>query len=172
MSKNILGICGLAFFWTLSISDAIAEDWQHFKTMANQTIKAVKKGHPDDVEQLIHLQERLMEIGITACKNHAQANPDDAKMFQLVVNNAENMKFLSLNEIQQQWHEKRFLLGHGIAVDKLHQNSTTGSLLDAVVHPATAYVALREYQRTGDIRLLEQVDDELSEAVFQLSYLQ
>ena len=169
---NILGILGLSLLWDLTIAAAIAGDWHHFEKMANQTIKAVQKGHPKDIDQLIHLQERLMEIGISACKNRARTNPDDAKMFQLVVNNAESMKFLSLSEIKQQWHAKRFLLSHGIAVEKLHQNSTTGSLLDAVVHPATAYIALREYRRTGDSSLLQQVDQELSEAVFQLSYLQ
>lgn len=169
---NVTGVLGLILFWNLIIADAIAEDWNHFKKMANQTIKAVKKGHPKDVAQLIHMQERLMEIGIMACKIHAQAYPDDAKMLYLVVNNAENMKVMSLSEIKRQWHAKRFLLNHGIAVDKLHQNTTTGSLLDSVVHPATAYIALREYRRTGDASLLKQVDNELSEAVLQLSYLQ
>lgn len=163
---------GILFSLGLSTSHAETEDWHHFEKMANQTIKAVKRGHPKDVEQLIRLQEHLMEIGISACKNYARANPQDAQMFHLVVNNAENMKALSLNEMKQQWHAKRFLLSHGIAVDKLHQNSTTGSLVDSVVHPATAYIALREYRRTGDKALLQQVRLELSEAVIQLTYLQ
>ncbi|KPJ89314.1 MAG: hypothetical protein AMJ53_15870 [Gammaproteobacteria bacterium SG8_11] len=153
-------------------SNLYAADWHHFEEMATRTINAVKKGHPKDVDQLIVLQERLMEIGVKACENYALANPDDAEMFQLVVNNAENMKVLSLPEIKQQWHAKRFLLSHGIPVEKLQQNSTTGSLLDAVVHPATAYIALKEYRRTGDSALLEQVNLELSEAVLQLTYLQ
>ncbi|WP_455211157.1 hypothetical protein [Kaarinaea lacus] len=172
LRNYIKGILGLTLIYNLSISNLYAEDWQHFEKMATQTIKAVKKGHPKDIDQLIHLQERLMEIGVKACENYARANPDDAKMFQLVVSNAEAMKILSLREIKYQWHAKRFLLSHGIPADKLHQNSTTGSLLDAVVHPATAYVALKEYRRTHDSALLEQVDLELSEAVFQLTYLQ
>ena len=168
----IKGIFGLTLIFNLSITNLLAEDWHHFEKMATQTIKAVKKGHPKDIDQLIHLQERLMEIGVKACENYALANPDDAKMFQLVVTNAENMKVLSLPEIKYQWHAKRFLLKHGISADKLQQNSTTGSLLDSVVHPATAYVALIEYRRTGDAALLEQVNLELSEAVIQLTYLQ
>lgn len=167
----IVTFFGLAFLSMILSANSHAEDWQHFEKMATQTIKAVKKGHPKDIDQLISLQERLMEIGIKACKNYAIANPQDAKMFQLVVSNAEEMKILSLHEIKQQWHAKRFLLSHGIPVDKLHQNSTTGSLLDTVVHPATAYIALREYRRTGNRDLLEQVDLELSEAVLQLTYL-
>ena len=168
----IEGFLGLAVLSILSTTTSFAQDWQHFEKMANQTINAVKKGHPKDIDQLINLQEELMEIGIQACKDYAMANPQDAKMFELVINEAETMKFLSLNEIKQQWHAKRFLLNHGIPVDKLQQNSTTGSLLDAVVHPATAYIALREYRRTRDAALLEQVNLELSEAVLQLTYLQ
>jgi hypothetical protein len=172
LRSNMVGIFGLTLAFNLYIAKAHAEDWQHFEKMATQTIKAVEKGHPEDVDELIILQERLMEIGIKACKNYALANPDDAKLFQLVVNNAENMKILSLGEMKYQWHAKRFLLSHGIPVEKLQQNSTTGSLLDAVVHPATAYVALTEYRRTGDTSLLEQVNLELTEAVLQLTYLQ
>ncbi len=164
---NTLWVAWVAVFLT----HARADDWHHFETLANQTIKAVKNGHPDDIEQLIRLQEHLMDIGIKACKNYAQANPQDAKMFHLVVNSAEDMKFLSLNEMKEQWHAKQFLLSHGIAVDKLLQNSTTGSLLDTVVHPATAYIALREYRRTRDASLLMQVHHELTEAVLQLTYL-
>ncbi|MGD8592443.1 MAG: hypothetical protein PVF82_06390 [Gammaproteobacteria bacterium] len=173
--RDFLGLAFLSILSFLSIlysTTSHAEDWQHFEKMATQTIKSVEKGHPRDIDQLISLQEQLMEIGIKACKNYAIANPQDAKMFQLVVSNAENMKILSLQEIKQQWHAKRFLLSHGIPADKLHQNSTTGSLLDAVVHPATAYIALREYRRTRDAALLEQVNLELTEAVLQLTYLQ
>ncbi len=172
LRNNIVNFLGLALLSILYSTNTYAEDWQHFENMATQTIKAVKKGHPKDIDQLINLQEQLMEIGLKACKNYAIANPEDAKMFQLVVSNAETMKFLSLQEIKQQWHAKRFLLSHGIPVDKLQQNSTTGSLLDAVVHPATAYIALREYRRTRNVELLEQVNLEMSEAVLQLTYLQ
>ena len=170
---KVIAILGLTLLSNLYITNSgAAESWYRFEKMANQTINAVKKGDPKNIDQLIILQERLMEIGVAACKNYALANPEDAKLFELVVNNADNMKALSLYEIKQQWHAKRFLLSHGIAVDKLHQNSTTGSLLDSVVHPATAYVALKEYQRTKDAALLKQVDMELSEAVIQLTYLQ
>lgn len=169
---EVTRILGLALLSTLFSTTIFAEDWQHFEKMANDTINAVEEGRPEDIDQLIHLQEQLMEIGIKACEHHALTNPQDAKMFQLIINNAENMKFLSLSEIKQQWHAKNFLMDQGIAVEKLHQNSTTGSLLDTVVRPATAYLALREYRRTGDAALLKQVRRELSEALLQLTYLQ
>lgn len=154
--------------WTTT---AFAEDWRQFQSMATQTINAIKNGKPEDIDKLIVLQERLMEIGIQACKRYAINNPPDAKLFTLVVDNAENMKLLSLKEIKLQWHAKRYLLSQGIAVDKLQQNSPTGSLLDTVIHPATAYIALREYRHTKNIKLLEQVNLELSEAIVKLTYL-
>jgi len=168
---KILGVIALPVSLMVYATIANAEDWRYFETMAQTTINAVKKGDVKDVDRLLILQERLMEFGITACKNYARQHPEDAEMFDLVVNNAETMKFLSLKEIKNQWHAKRFLLTHGIAVEKLHQNSLTGSLLDTVVHPAIAYIALREYRHTKDANLLRQVDTELSEAIFQLTYL-
>jgi hypothetical protein len=168
---KIIGVLIPASFLIYS-GKSYAEDWQSFESMATATINAVKNGHLKDIDRLLVLQERLMELGIKACKKYALQHPEDADMFNLVVSNAESMKFLSLKEIKNQWHSKRFLLKHGVAVDKLHQNTLTGSLLDTVVHPATAYIALREYRHSKDANLLRQVDTELSEAVFQLTYLQ
>ena len=169
---NIIGVMATLASSMAYSAEADAEDWRYFETMATTTINAVKKGDLKDIDRLLVLQERLMELGIKACQNYARLHPEDAGMFELVIDNAENMKFLSMKEIKNQWHAKRFLLSHGVAVEKLHQNSLTGSLLDTVVHPATAYVVLREYRHTGDVKLLRQVDAELSEAIFQLTYLQ
>ena len=168
---DFAGVIALPILFVIYTSNAFAADWRHFERMATTTIDAIKNGDPKDIDELIILQERLIDLGVEACRNYARQHPEDAEMFELAVNNAESMKLLSLKEIKNQWHAKRFLLGHGIAVDKLHQNSLTGSLLDTIVHPATAYIALREYRHTKDSSLLRQVDTELSEAIFQLTYL-
>jgi hypothetical protein len=165
-------LMALVILLAIYAANAKAEDWQPFEKMAMTTIDAVKNGNVKDIDGLLLLQERLMDFGVRACKNYARLHPEDAGLFELVINNAENMKFLSLKEIKTQWHAKHFLLSHGIAVNKLHQNSLTGSLLDTIVRPATAYIALREYRHTKNARLLRLVDTELSEAVFQLTYLQ
>lgn len=169
---HIIGVIAVPVTLLINSANVHAEDWRYFQSMAATTIDAVKKGHLKNIDHLLVLQERLMELGIQACKNYGRQHPEDAVMFELVVDNAENMKFLSMKEIKTQWHAKRFLLSHGVAVEKLHQNSLTGSLLDTVVHPATAYIALREYRHTKDAELLRQVDIELSEAIFQLTFLQ
>lgn len=47
----------------------------------------------------------------------------------------------------------------------MDEKSVTGSLMDTIVHPATAIIALRDYKKSKDKALLQQVHDELEEVV-------
>lgn len=167
----------IGLFLLLSLTAVNAEnrhnfDRYSFEKIAKHTINAIEKQNLHDIDQLIVMQEQLIELGVKGCAKYALHNPQDAKMLQLVMDKAEDMKYLSLKEIKQQWHAKRYLLKHGIEVEKLHKNSLTGSLMDTIVHPATAYIALKEFRRTGNEKLLQQVNLELSEAIFQLAYIE
>jgi len=142
-----------------------AADFSQFKDLAQTTIAEVQSGKIKDINKLIAMQEKMMVIGSKACEEFALKNPGNAKMLKLVSENADSMKKLSLSEIEDQWHEKNFLRSKGIEAAQLEEKSLTGSLMDTVVHPATAYIALNQYKQTKDAKLLEQVKDELDEVL-------
>lgn len=149
---------------------AEAMDKKAFKAMAKDTIRQTLSGNIGDIDKLIATQNKLFAIGVQACKDHAKASPKDAKLMNLVVKNAEKMKAMNLEEIEEAWHEGGVLEENGIDFDDIDQFSAAGSYMDTVVHPATTYIALKEYKKTGDEELLEQVKDELSELLKHLEH--
>ena len=153
------------------VAIANAADFSKFKQLAEDTMKEVNGGSVGDVDKLIKMQEEMMAIGVKACEEYAAKRPDDAKMLNLVATNADKMKGMSLTEIEAQWHEKGFLKSQGIDSALLEEKSLTGSLMDTVVHPATAIIALNDYKKSKDKALLEQVNDELKEVVHHVEMI-
>lgn len=170
--RQILTKWAISLFCLFWLTYATAAELTGFRQIAQDTIIVINEGEFFDVDRLIAMQENLIQLGTAACLEHVRQHPEDLKMFQLVTENVQIMKSLSLNEIKEQWHAKRYLMEHGIEVDKLHENTLTGSLMDTVVHPVTAYIALTEYKTTRDKRLLTQVNLEMSEAINQLAYIE
>jgi len=163
MNKKIVGlIAGLSL---IASGNIIAADLDGFTKIAKSTMDTVSSGNVGDVDKLIAMQEQLMTIGQQAIKEYIAKNPNSEKMLTLVSDNASKMKTMSMSEIEAQWHEKGFLKGKGIPADQLEEKSVTGSLMDTVVHPATAIIALNEYKKTKDKKLLQQVHDELEEVI-------
>jgi len=148
-----------------------AADLDNFTKIAKSTMDTVSSGNVGDVDKLISMQEKLISIGQQAIKEHIAKNPDSAKMLTLVSENASSMKKMSLSEIEKQWHEKGFLKSKGITGALLEEKSVTGSLMDTVVHPATAIIALNEYKKTKDKKLLQQVHDELEEVIHHVEQI-
>ena len=163
-----LALCGLLSVSFLVVSSlAVAADFDKFKTLAQETMSKVSNGSVSDgdIDKLIKMQEEMIAIGKKACDQYAAKNPDSAKMLKLVSANADKMSSLSLGEIEEQWHEKGVLKNNGIDTAQLEEKSVTGSLMDTVVHPATAIIALKEYKTSKDKALLQQVNDELEEVL-------
>ncbi|WP_455203933.1 hypothetical protein [Kaarinaea lacus] len=167
----LLGLCCISWLNITCVANATAGDLAEFRKIAEETIATIHHGKVDNVDQLIVMQERLIQIATQACKQHATRHPEDAEMFRLVTDNAEAMKNLSLAEMHELWHANRFLLQHGVNVEKMWENTVTGSLMDTVVHPATAYIALTQYKQTKNQALLQQVNQELSEAIYHISQI-
>jgi hypothetical protein len=163
-----LALCGLLSVSFLVLSSlAVAADFDKFKTLAQQTMTKVSAGSvsDSDIDELIKMQKEMIEIGKKACDQYAASNPDSAKMLKIVSSNADKMPKLTLSEIEEQWHEKGVLKSSGIEAAQLEEKSVTGSLMDTVVHPATAIIALKEYKTSKDKALLQQVNDELEEVL-------
>lgn len=165
--KRITLLLGMGMFYVLCCSAAYAADFDKFKDIAHTTMSKVTSGDVKDadIEKLIKMQEELITIGKSAMQEYSKLHPDTSKMMGLIINKADSMASLSLPEIEAQWHEKGYLKSQGVSEAQLEEKSVTGSLMDTVVHPATAIIALREYKKSKDKNLLQQVNDELEEVV-------
>ena len=150
---------------------ALSADFSEFKKIASETIKQAQSGDIKNIDKLIALQGKLINIAKVISKDYGLTNPKAAKMMRLVVAQADKMKELSLSQIEVQWHEKAFLRDKGITDKLLSEKSKTGSYMDAVVHPATTFILLSEFKATKDKILLQQVVGELEEVLRHVNSL-
>lgn len=162
-------VSGLLFLGQLT--SVIAADLSEYKRLAEDTIKQVQNGQIDDIDLLITQQEKLVQIGVAACDDYASKNPKAKPVLGLVTSNAGNMKQLSLSEIEEKWHDGGELKKNGYEVKEDHFGPV-GNLIDAVIHPATTYIALSNYKKDRDKAHLQQVVAELSEVLVHLQYLE
>lgn len=171
--RRKLGVAVLSLVLALVISlPAFAMDISGFKKIANATIKEALSGSIADIDKLIADQEKLVAIGVEGCKEYAKKDPKYAKLMKIVVSNADKMMAMGLDEIEEAWHEGGVLADNGIDFEAIDHFGAALSHMDAVVHPATTYIALKEYKKTQDGELLEQVKDELSEVLEHLGHIE
>lgn len=124
-----------------------------------------------DVAHLKALQEQLIALGVAGARDYAAASPADAPLMTFVVDRSSDMTAMSLADIEQAWHDGAALAEIGISMDELDHFGPQIGHMDAIIHPATALIALREYEATGDRVHLAQVKDELAEVVEHLAHL-
>lgn len=171
--KRIFGAIFLSMVLAILVSiPANAMDVAGYKKIANATIKQALSGSVTDIDKLIADQEKLVAMGVAGCKEYAKKAPKDAKIMKIVVDNADKMMAMTLDEIEPAWHEGEVLAEHGIDFDAIDHFGAALSHMDTVVHPATSYIALKEYKKTGDEELLEQVKDELSEVLEHIGHVE
>ena len=163
--KKVVLTWMMASLFIAASSVAQSAEMEKFSKIAKETMSAVSSGKVTDVDKLIKMQQELISIGQGAIKEYIASNPKSKKMLSLVSENADKMTKMTLPEIEAAWHEKGFLKSKGIRTAQLEEKSVTGSLMDTIVHPATAIIALRMYKSTKDKALLQQVHDELEEVV-------
>lgn len=153
------------------VSTVSAMDVNAFKKIARNTIKVAMSGSVSDVNKMIADQARLVEMGVQGCKEYAEKDAKYAKLMNLVVQNAEKMKTMSLDEIEAAWHEGAILKTIGLDFDSIDHMSPALSHMDTVVHPATTYILFNLYKKSKDADHLEQVKDELSEVLEHIDHL-
>jgi len=163
-----VGLCALFLFVSF---DVLAIDAISFNKIANDTIKQMNSGVVGDIDALIAMQEQLMILGVEGGVEHLQESPKDARALMLVIDNAEAMKSLSLDEIEDLWHGGNYLKGKGVDLDGIDHFGPTNSLMDAVIHPATSYLLLKQYKETGDSTLLARVTGELLEVIEHIKHV-
>ncbi len=149
-----------------------ALDDKMFHKLADYTIRQVDMGIIGDIDALLAIQEQLINIGREGgaeyLKSGKEKNPE---ALRLVLENAEKMKNLSLDEIETLWHEGNFLKSKGIDIHEIEHFGVMNNLMDAVIHPATSYILIKEYKKTGNSDLLQQVKAELIEVLEHIRHI-
>lgn len=132
----------------LSLSaPAQALDKAAYEKVARASINTVLSDDKIDANALIDNQKKLIDMAIKACDDYASKHPKDAKLLKLVVDNASTMQGLSLEQIEEQWHDYGLPNSKGIDVDAYEHFAPVISLMDTVVHPATAVIVLKIIKR-------------------------
>ncbi|MDX1811000.1 MAG: hypothetical protein R3240_03575, partial [Gammaproteobacteria bacterium] len=75
-----------------------AFDLENYQTLAGNTIRQMNSGVAGDIDALIAVQEQLMLLGQEGSATFLQTNPANSQALIEVLENAEAMKTLSLEE--------------------------------------------------------------------------
>ena len=156
---------------TFTATAAQAFDKATFERLAKASIKEAMSGEIKDPDALIKTQKKLIALGVAGCKEYAKKNPKWAKLMNLVVKNADKMQTMSLDDIEEQWHEGEALKEIGLNFDEIEHFGAALSFMDTVLHPATVVIVLNEYKKTRDPELLDQIKDELSEVLKHIEHV-
>lgn len=162
-------LASICFSFSISSS---AMDFDGFRSLAQHTVRQMNMGVAGDIDALIAMQEELMVIGMQGGVKYLQLTPEGGVALQTTILNAESMKKLSLDQIEELWHEGKFLQAKGIDTEHLDHFGAEVSLMDAIIHPATSYLALRAYRNSGDPELLTRAKAELVEVLIHLDQLE
>ena len=159
----------LAALLALAAPPAAAMETDAYRALVAQTIAAIGDAtHAVDVDALVAVQERLMAIGVEGAREHALRSPADAPLMRFVIDRAPGLTALDLDAIEAQWHEGAALEAVGVDFLATDHFDRALSHMDAIVHPATAIIALRAFERTGERFHLVQVRNELAEMTAHL----
>ena len=167
MKKHLFSLFAIVFSLP-----AFALDVDSYNRLANETIRQMNMGVVGDIDAMIRRQEELMVIGMEGGIAFLRENPQGGVPLQHVILNAENMKNLSLDDIEALWHEGGYLKGKGIDPEKIDHFGPLMSLMDSVIHPATSYLLLKEYKKTGNRDLLVRVKAELFEVLEHIKHIE
>jgi len=163
----------VGFFATLLSLSLSAEvmDVEKYSIIATEIIRESMKMEGADTQKMLQQSETLIQMGIASSRAYAAVNPEYTKLLTLTADNAEGMKAMSLDQVEEEWHEFAFLARHGIDAEEIEHFGAAISLMDTIVHPATSVIAIRAYQAEKDEEHLEQVKAELSEVLEHIKHV-
>ncbi len=169
--NKVITILVTSFMLTTSHS-VFAIDVGKYTRIVKETVHATMQGGDINVDGLISKQKQLIALGVAGCNERASSNPEDSDVMNAVVANTTAMQSMSLDEIEESWHDFGYLKSKGIDPESRYEHfAAVISLMDSVIHPATAVIALQEYKKDGDSDHLDQVRDELSEVLEHIKHV-
>jgi hypothetical protein len=155
---------------SLAATHAIAFEADEYRSLVAETVITINQGDVD-VSHLISIQETLVQLGVDGVSEFGANNPEYSEIMAFVASRAQSMSQMTLDEVEDAWHEGAAFAEIGVDFHDLDHFGPAVSQMDTVIHPATAIIALREYQATGDDGYLDQVIDELTEVVEHLAMI-
>lgn len=150
---------------------AAAFEGDAYRSLVIETVLAIDSGD-FDVAHLISVQDQLIAIAIDGARDFGERNPEHARLMAFLVQEAPGMRSMTLDEIEEAWHEGEALSQIGIDFASLDQVGPAYAHFDTVVDPMSAHIALRLYQETGEEEYLELVVEELTEVLDQVEMLE
>jgi len=163
LGLTLLGLCSTPTY---------AIDAKTFINLANNTIHEANGGFIANINQVIKTQDKMIKLGIEGSLAYIKEHPEHKKFLTLVIDNADNMKRMTLDEIEAQWHEGKYLKEHGFDIHKMEHFGELFSLMDSILHPATAHICFTQYKKTKNADLLARASAELIEVVEHVSHIE
>jgi len=166
--KKSLVVVGLS----LSMSTAaMAMDTVLYTKLANDTISEANGGFVSNINSLIKVQKQLVKLGKEGSEQYLKRHPEHADLLGLVIAEADNMMKMTLEEIEDQWHQGKFMKSKGYDLQSMDHFGELFSLMDSIIHPATSYIALNDYKRTRKDEYLARAAAELIEVVEHVAHI-
>ena len=156
---------------SLQMYSVNAMDVKGYIKIANHTVQEANGGFISNINQLLTMQERLIEMGVDGSKEYIKKHPEHADVLGEVIIHAESMKRMTLDEIEDQWHMGKHMASKGYDMEKFDHFGPLFSLMDSIIHPATAYISLKEYKRTRNTDFLARASGELIEVIEHVKHL-
>ena len=169
-------IVAIGFFTTCLTAEGTHHNWDKagYDKTAKKIIGSIVSGNINPEQLKIHL-ETLLNLGIKGCEEHMaeKETPEkEKKLMELTINNAKKMADLTLEEIENQWHDGGAAKAAKIEFESYDHFDEVMCHYDAVVHPATCIICIKAYEKSPKDEYLEQIQDELAEVREHLKHLE
>lgn len=150
---------------------AQAADSAKYEALSKEVIQAVVAEDTSNIDGLIAKLEEAASIGVEMANEIAAKDAKGKPLLDFLVSNLDKIKGASLEAIEHDWHHGHAFKDAGIEHDSFDHYGAVIGAKDAVIHPLTALVALKEYKKDADSGHLEQAQAELEEILGQLKYV-
>jgi hypothetical protein len=168
----------LVFLVAFIVTNAFAQtahqfDKKTYVKIAKKNIGRILTGKVN-TDVMLSDMEKLVDLGIEGCKEHMsepETPKSEVKMLTTLIDNSRRLTSLSLDQIEEQWHEGGALKAKGIDIGSLDHFDEAMCHYDSVIHPATAIICLKQYKKTNNEELLDQMKAELAEVAEHMEHL-
>lgn len=170
--KKIILFCSVCLF-VLTAFNAYSGDYSakkhsfdvvRYKALTQKNIGIAISNSPD-INEMKKDMQTLIDIAIEGCKKHHSGTTEsvDKKILDLVIENIDSIKSLSVDEAEEKWIDKGIFRENNLAFEdsKLFFEIRTHAF--SAIFPAVSIVLLNAYEKEKDPDLLDQVKNQLEE---------
>lgn len=154
-----------------SATTAEAADKAKYETLSKEVIQALVTEDTSNIDGLIAKLDEATQIGVEMAKEVSATDEKGKQLLDLLIANIDKVRSANLEAIEHDWHHGGAFKAAGIDHDSFDHYGPVIGAKDAVVHPLTALVALKQFKEDGDTEHLEQAQAELEEILGQLKYI-